>query len=704
VSVDATIVNKKKLLQAIEAIRDQSREEDEHEDALIGAPAEGIGDFIEDDDLDETLMPVLSLAQIPLDEWNSVVLSKSSKFGHSLWDFTAYPHVNKSQVRVNFDFKHNSGINLVEPKYCHWLRISKALIFYSIPHFAVSNYVRSYGSLSSRKARVLRLLSLFQRERLYLGNLGDKGFRTINDLSPDLITQFILQQPSVGKRWELAHSLQFWQQLSFGKLLPVEYGIHSRIVKKEDVARYRSEYDEASSPYLPIPLDEYANIINHCVRMVEEYSKDILWLYETYYPMIVGGFEHADRAALRPGGISPSGQAGVAAFSAYEPVTHEGQPWWPLKVDVRSKKQYSAVPSEFISSHKINSLIASLFDACCVTILATTGMRRSEVMGLRSGCVSNDSDGYWLRYTVFKTSRASQGDVKRIPIPAITAKAIAIVEQLCHEGRTYGGHDALFTSITRQHFGKPTHLAYPQRAVKRVSEAVGADLAIHPHRFRKTLAMYLIYQDPTNIEVVRQLFSHVSLKMTLRYVMSLPGVNNEMKKIILEQNIDVLLEVLEGALNGRIGGQAGKRIKESIEASPKFVARLQDKGKEALVQYVESMLEQGIKILHRTNLAICLKTPGYVESAPCDGKNEDPSTKLHPNLFACDPFNCRFAAFVESNIPALRNEVLFHNKLLTHPFSSNNQKKFSERRIAEVMKRLSEVGDAEGFAKEPLYG
>lgn len=695
---------KESLIREIVKLRDQSLEEDRDEDSLIASYPGETTDPFDDEDPDEEIMPALSLAEIPLDQWDAITMSNVSKFGDSLWDFTAYPHVSRKQVRVNFDYTNIVGVNLVRSKYRHWQRIAKIMMFYSVPHFAVSNYVRSYGSLSSRKTRFIRLIRLFEQERLYLGNFGEEKFRTINDLSADLITQFIFEQPTVGMRWELSHALQFWQKLSIGRLLPPEYAIHSRIVKKEEVARYRQEYDDASTPYLPISLDDYANITSHCIRMVEEYSKDVLWLYRTYYPSVVGGFEHADRAALRKG-FSSSGKDGVAAFSEYEPVTHEERPWWALKIEMRSHPvSFKAKPWGFLSANRINNLVASLLDACCVTILATTGMRRSEVIGLRTGCVSSDSDGHWLRYTVFKTSKASQGDVKRIPIPVVTAKAIDIVEQLCHEARVYGRHDALFASITRQHFGKATHGAYPERAVKRVCEAVGADAAIHPHRFRKTLAMYMVYQDPTNIEVVRQLFSHVSLKMTLRYIMSLPGVSDEIKRIILEQNMDVLLEVLEGVSNGRIGGEAGKRIKRTIEASPNFLARLQDEGKEALAQYVESMLEQGIKILHRTNLAICFKTPGYIESTPCDGKNEDPSTKLHPNLFACDPFNCRFSAFVESNIPSLRNEIHFHNKLLIHPFSSNNQKRFSERRIAEAMKRLREIGDADGFTKALTYG
>jgi integrase len=541
---------------------------------------------------------------------------------------------------------------------------------------------------------------------VYIGVFGQSGFRTINDLSPDTITQFLHSIKPISIRWETAFAFRSWQNLSSGKLIPVEYAILTRVVTKAEISRFRKEYDDQSQPFEPIPMDAYASIISHCIRMVEDYSQDVIWLYDTYYASIVGGYEYSDRAALKPGSLSTTSREGVKAFLEYQPVSHEGKPWWPLHV-VKNTSEYGIkYKYGYIFYTGLTSVLASVFDACCVIILATTGMRRSEVMWLHSECVSKDAEGYWLRYEVFKTSNASQGDIKKIPIPDVTAKAVALLERLGREARTYGGTDRLFVNSNMGHFGKSMHSGYPARACKRVSEAVGVDEGVHPHRFRKTLAMYLVYQDPKNIEIVRQLFSHVSLKMTLRYVLSLPGLNDEMRRIIARQNVDVLIEVLDGALSGRIGGNAGNRLRQSVENSPQFVARLQDKGKETLVQYVESMLDQGIKLLHRTNLAICMKTPGHFEAAPCDAKNDDPATKLHPNLFACDPFNCRFSAFVESNIPALQAEVIFHNKLVGHIYTGVKQKNFSERRIQEVVKRLAELGEAETetFLKQVANG
>ena len=465
---------KAKLVEAIEHIRDQSAEEDTAEDLLLSGGDGSFVDIIDEDDSNEEIPPVFALKNVPMDEWNDIVLSKASKFGDPRWDFTSFPHVSKKQALINFDYINVVGVNLTDPRYRHWERICKFLVFYGIPHFAASNLVRSYGSLSSRKTRILRLLALFHAERLYIGEFGSERFRTINDLSRATVEKFILGLSTPGMRWEVAHTVQFWQNLSNGALIPAEYSVILQYVSKADVARLRKEYDDACSPYQPIALDDYSSVVNYCIQFVEEYSRDVIWLYDTYYPTVVGGFDDPDRAAMKSGAVSSASQEGVNAFRNYQPVLHDGQPWWPLNILERTSPHTSkSKPWGYIASTSIVSLIASLLDACCVTILASTGLRRSEVMGLRSGCVERDADGFWMRYTVFKTSKASQGDKKRIPIPDITAKAITIIERLCRESRIYGGHDYLFSSINRVHFGWVTHSAYPERAVKATSNNPG---------------------------------------------------------------------------------------------------------------------------------------------------------------------------------------------------------------------------------------
>jgi hypothetical protein len=694
------MISTQEIEEVIAEISQEFELEDEIEDQDIAAePNEDLGNIVEEfrDDTSD----YFSLAAIPIEEWGLISVSPVSLFKDHLWDFTAYPHICAKNARVNFDYTNLLGINLTDSKYAHWLNISKALCFYSIPHFSSSTWIRSYASLASKRSKLLRILDIFNKENLYLGEASSPAYRTINNLSRETILATIESKDSFLIKWELAFTIQFWQKLSEMGLLPAQYSIYQRLIEKSDVSSYWGAYENSSNPFTPIPLDDFAEIINYCLTMVNDYGEDVIWLYQTFYPTMVGAFEHSSRMALRPTGFSSGSREGVEAFRAYKPKLVNGKPWWPIEI-----KQRVAYSDEFIDYSKVASCIASLIDACCTLILATTGIRRSELSNLKTGCVKRREEGAWLTFTVFKTSVASQGDQKTIPIPDCTAHAIELMENLFAEARQEGKHNYLFSVITRQFFGNKAHGAYAERAVKRVARACGVDDSVHPHRFRKSLAMYMIYQDPRNIDLIRHLFSHASLKMTLRYILSLPGVHSEIRKIVIDQNIALLSEIVEGVLNAKIGGIGGKRVKATIDASSNFKAKLQDNGKETLIQYIESLMDQGIQLLHRTNLAICLKTPSLTEDSPCIGKNERAITKLHPNLYACDPLNCRYAAFLEQDIPALESEIVFHDRISKNGYCSQEQKRFSEKRIKDAFTRLSEIDYAHGnqFMKQFING
>ena len=689
-------VSHEELEEALSDVARDLDEEDAREEALL-ATDDLADDFVEEsedvDDVELSRPALHMLGTMPIAEWDSIKVSPLSTFGQGKWDFSCYPSANRT-ILVNFDYTSSAtNVNLIGEQYIHWLRISKALTYYQIPNFGIA-YGRAYSSIESKKTKILRLVKLFQQESLYTGVPGSIQYRTINDLSKETVAAFIESQATKGTQWEAAWMIQFWQKLSkIEGALPPEYAIHEDHVDKEDVSRYRKVYDNSATRFAPIPLDDYVAIVNHCVSVIDDCGTDIVWAYRTYFPTLVGFAP--DRVKLRPDGVSAGSIEGVIAFQNHKPKEVNGSPWWPLCI--RKRTVPTSDGDEYVEYSGLSKMIAMLIDACLVLILATTGMRRSELANLKSRCVEERTDGHWLTFTIFKTSVSSQGDVKNIPIPPNTARAIGVLEELMRESRIYGGHNFLVSSVNRAHFGLVAHGAYCERSVKRVGQRAGVDwVPLHVHRFRKTLAMYMIYLDPRNIDLIRHLFSHKSLKMTWRSILSLPGVFREIKKTMVEQNVSLLTEVLAAALNQKIGGIGGKRIQATINKSATFRAKLQDNGKETIAQYVDSILDQGLQILHRTNFAICLRTPTMTERAPCTGKNEAPEAKLTPNLFACDPIECAHAVFLENNLPDLESEIVFHHNISRHPYTGDHQRTFSEKRIKAAFERINEIDPNRG--------
>lgn len=638
-----------------------------------------------------------NLADIEIDQWGVISVSPLSTFSNNTWDFSNFP-CPSGRSRVNFDYDNCHGFNAANASK-HWLMIFKALIFYRIPRYSFSGLNRSYGAVPAAKSRFLSLLKFFDKYGLYVEGVNDLApSRTIDDLSKETVDEYLKERPSAMLRWEFGAAIHYWQKLSRSRMLPLIYAVSGEFVTDEEISKLRQEADQATEAFEPIALDAYAHIISYSSSMVVGYAEDLLWLARTYFPTLIG----VGRGAHSVGeGLSCASPEGVAAFRAYTPVQVSGRPWWSIEVLERSHPRDSG---EYLSYAQVASHVQALFDCAITMIFATTGMRRSELWYLKANCTCTDDAGHWLTFTVFKTSDASQGEIKRIPIPPVTFQAIEVLRTLCGPSRDYGRHDYLLSSITRAHFGKHPNGVFAERALSRVASACGIDDNLHSHRFRKSLAMYIIYQDSRNIELIRHLFSHKSLRMTLRYILSLPGVNEELKRYLIKQNSDILSEVLAAAASERIGGKGGLRIKEGLLKSKIFSGRLQDHGKETLEQYIDSLLDSGIKLLHRSNLAICIRSPSVNDTVPCVGKDEGAASRLHPNLFACDPFNCRFSVFTEGHTDSLKSEVLFHERLLTHPYCGDKQLQFSVRRIREANSELQRVTRATGAEPSVRYG
>ena len=706
---DAIELVKKSLMAEDVEIDDDDEETGDSGTTLLQEDLSGLD---ENSDRAEDLAAstqMLSRARIPIEEWDSIRVSPASLFGHDTWDFTAYPLPYERLGRCP-----TLPAGVSSPDNPTLARIVKGIAFYRIPHFSVSNYSSAYSSMPGAGVHSRRMYAALAKRHLYTGSPHSPRYRTIDDLTQDEVEEIINEPDSANIRYDIAYWFTQWQFLTQSGMLPRELGCHTEFVAKAYLSEKAQEAERATVGFQPLPLDAYAALILHSHKLVAEYAEDALWLYRTFYPSLSGSLHDPARAALLPGGHTMNSRAGCTAFNAYEPAKIAGKPWWSVKVMQRVNPVNSrSVDWEFADKNytgyvSIKALLASISSVCdagVVILLATTGMRGSDLANLSANCLLKDQDGYWLTYKVYKTSPQSRGYKKKIPIPEITAKAVMTLDELCRPARQYGKHDRLLAGIYRQSFGMVVAQKALPRMLSRQCEAAGIEIA-HPHQLRKSLAMYLIYRDPRSLQLIKHLYSHASLKMTLKYILQLPGVHREIVKAMIEQNTEILATIIEAAMNNKIGGFAGKRAKKAIESNPHFAAQLMDDGKESLAAYVESLLYQGASLLHRTNFAICMRTGSIAQKAPCDINKPGAKLSLVPNISACDPLDCRHAAFLEEHMPALQNAIIFHQKWAIHPYASDSQRAFSEHQIRKAFERLAEVDadSAEAFMLEVANG
>jgi len=708
----------------------------------------------ENDDTADEIAPTVAgnLGHIPAHDWGALPVSEVSVFSDDMWDFRDSDRTSLSydgKTYCGWDTALADGSTLLSTENHPRLTVLKVLAYYHLPQNSVLRRVRAFNSTIGHITTAKLLARIFVAHDLYLDSQGNGTFRTIQSLDRSQVLAAIADLPSPHARYRVASLIHQWYKLSRNGYIPAPYRLDSELIDKHTFRRLVKEARDATDPWQPIPLDMLSALISDAARWVEgqfgdgdEPNGDILYAYDHMFATLAG--EYTGRRgritttrraemddALRAVLARPSLFWDEAIFTNESvSFTYRGErnlqhailhhPDWPrhpehvpdektffrtirgprlraiatgLRIDPSTYYERRHTFDHGRARRHLSSLLWRLEAACVVIILATTAMRVSELCHLESGCSWKVGDSeFWMRFHVIKTSDYSQGDLVKRPIPEITYKAMRVLDALGKRARVHGHTKHLLLSIhgVGSTVGIPISKDLIRSWMQRYPASLGLD-SIHPHQFRKNLAMYVIYQDSRHLGLIKRLLNHKSLRMTMAYIMRIPGIGDDIKQALVEQNRELLAGLLESIDRGTIGGQGGLRVRDALKASTLFPGILHDDGWETLSQYVDMLLDDGVNLLHRTPLCICIKTPGVDQPAPCDAPYAPKIKRIHPNIVRCDPFDCRWAAFTEEDIPQLENERTFHEGMLAHPYCSPRQRRFSERRVAQCNITLAQV-------------
>lgn len=162
----------------------------------------------------------------------------------------------------------------------------------------------------------------------------------------------------------------------------------------------------------------------------------------------------------------------------------------------------------------------------------------------------------------------------------------------------------------------------------------------HPHRFRKTigrLAGVALFNSPL---VLKRLFGHRSIEMTLHYILSDQGVREEAEKVLRELRImhcaEALEEIHEAMNNGTAlpahGGPGTARLITAVrneDAKLNESGRVWTEGSAYDLALLLTMQGQGWRLI-KSNI-VCSKAPGE------DGLCQKKRSKGEPNTANCQP-------------------------------------------------------------------
>lgn len=638
------------------------------------------GEAVDDGPPTDVDLPVTSnLARVPIEQWGYLKVTLLSTFDDQRWDFRGMG----SPLYTSALWGGSIAPNLMLPENVLRLCLLKAIVYYLLPHNNVLNRTRSYNSLATYIVIIQHLSRLFEAHNLYADVHGNGSYRSINDLDRTAIIAFLDDHiSSLGYKCDIAVLLKFWHDLSAHEMLPIGLQLLYQPIDDATMRRFNDAQAAATQPFKPIPLDTLSLLVSNARRLIETNGADIIYGYESFVPILIW---------KRDGGDDGRSVGNEACERAITALQSHPSPLWDLD-------QFVDRPSGKIAHRKIRdhilNLTISLRGACMVIILAVTGMRGSEATYLEAGCAEPIGGGeYRLHVTVWKTSQASQGEKKRIPIPKIAYDAVKTLTELSAPARQIAQTPYIcttLTNLTNGHIGQ-NNKGMTYHILGQYCQRLGIEPAIHPHQFRKTIALFVIYRDPRHLSLLKHLFSHKSLRMTWIYITSIPGLEEDVKELLMEEHRALFNEIVKACETGQIGGKAGLRIKATLPQSPLFPGLLKDDD-ETIDQYIASLVEGGVALLHRTPYGvICTKTPGLTQRAPCDRPNAPTHRRFYPDLENCDPMECPFAVFTEASIPRLENDIRFHESMTDRRRCNPRQRRLSLRIIPLCKKRLAEL-------------
>lgn len=421
------------------------------------------------------------------------------------------------------------------------------------------------------------------------------------------------------------------------------------------------EPERQIDPFRPLP-DEY----------VGEMGRKSIWLIKELAPSLLslGGeiariWADSDDESLSPAGVAfRRNQALQDALSAHQWQNLLGQPISdpPFRLvgrnlgkgRVNSKRNRESdeganqwKPKTFI--HVIH-LLKTLQMAHFFVVGLSMGARKSEIVTLDRECIQYAKDGIpYASGRTWKLVDRHDGAIREWVLPEMAILAIEqqvrlirIVDQIGTARPKRGGRSMLSLE------GAPKHLwaeigggrSNRTAALRNTSSALRSfarsiemtpdpdDQGIAVHRFRKTVARLgalAITQAP---KVLKDVFGHKSIEMTLYYILADENLQADIQKVARElrvmkakESVEIIVaaeDEQDQKTYGGLGGQAAQMIDTAIKVHRDRLHRRGDIwGAESAYELAEILTLQGKAWQFVRPGVICTKFPG-TEVGPCN--------------------------------------------------------------------------------------
>lgn len=334
-----------------------------------------------------------------------------------------------------------------------------------------------------------------------------------------------------------------------------------------------------------------------------------------------------------------------------------------VKVDKRDNKSNI----NYYTNKKLRGAIDKVRNAVFIFVALLTALRRRELANLKFSDFYQLSNGdCFVDITRFKVAEDPNfsGESAILPLPKYLYDYIIRLKEFReYIGNINDGH--VFIS-SKGHKGRlNVNSTIIKIITNELSNALNFD-NLKTHRFRKTIAEILIYQDETNLEIVRLLLGHKSYAMTLRYVARNPHLVRAISRIMEFHHVKEFTEVIEEISSGHYSGHPFERMAKQIGKRPEAF-----KGaalKLTINEYVLTLLQAGEPIfIHRIPVGgFCVSVPMIAgeDLTPCIKDAELVAGMITPDTSNCQYTECTKAGLTLKAKTAIEENIIFFTGLL----------------------------------------
>jgi integrase len=338
------------------------------------------------------------------------------------------------------------------------------------------------------------------------------------------------------------------------------------ISPRETTAGERGPPPKAARSFKPFPDQFVAQIISRAIWLQENLAEQLIdcWvqLREANQRAQAGGLR-----ASNPQTISER----RAIIAEYDWRDRSGAPLvqlpWPIsmKDSNRSTTSRRWPPVDAASINMFVGLLQAL-NFCVINFCA--GARSSEV--LAADVNSLDSEGGRLVSLTFKTVDEVRGHIRDWPLHPTAQNALRLQLKLSDVVRhAEASHLWVLLRDGAEPAGSPLrNISEPVvQATKYlgIEHLTGGDRA-HSHRWRHTVGRLIALAVVDAPQVLMDLFGHRDLEMTLQYMLSSPGLADEVLRVAEEVAYAIAEETIAEVDAGLAGGPAATNISEGLES------------------------------------------------------------------------------------------------------------------------------------------